>query len=164
MSDPDDNTPGINWDRRRWSTSVDVDLPLDRKVERNIYRASIIDLDQAKRFQEQSYDRASLEIYDAWRFLEQSRRNFDIAGRAVALATRRLDEQLLLGELGRGEARDLVDAQEDLVDAQNQRTSAVIDHTLARLRLWRDMGILYINEDGSWVKRLEKESPPPPLP
>jgi hypothetical protein len=44
------------------------------------------------------------------------------------------------------------------VNAQNQRTSTVVDHTLARLRLWRDMGILYVNEDGSWVKKLRDES------
>src|SRR5690606_8674887 len=36
VSDPGDTTPGINWDRRRWSSSVDLDLPLDRKAERNI--------------------------------------------------------------------------------------------------------------------------------
>ena len=139
--------------------SVDVDLPLDRKAERNIYRASLIDLERAKRNKELAYDRARLEIYDAWRALEQEKRNFGIAEQGVALASRRLEEQILLGELGKGDARDLVDAQEDLVDAQNQRTATVVNHTLARLRLWRDMGILYINKDGSWVDKLKKESP-----
>lgn len=159
VSDPDDTTPAINWDRRRWSSSVDVDLPLDRKAERNIYRASMIDLERAARSKELAYERARLEIYDSWRALEQEKRNFDIAEQGVALASRRLEEQILLSELGRGDARDLVDAQEDLVDAQNQRTATVVNHTLARLRLWRDMGILYINKDGSWVEKLEKESP-----
>ncbi len=159
VSDPGDTTPAINWDRRRWSSSVDVDLPLDRKAERNIYRASLIDLERAKRNKELAYDRARLEIYDSWRALEQEKRNFAIAEQGVALASRRLEEQILLGELGRGDARDLVDAQEDLVDAQNQRTATVVNHTLARLRLWRDMGILYIKRDGSWVEKLEKESP-----
>ena len=61
VSDPGDTTPAINWDRRRWSSSVDVDLPLDRKAERNIYRASLIDLERAKRNKELAYDRARLE-------------------------------------------------------------------------------------------------------
>jgi outer membrane protein TolC len=56
-------------------------------------------------------------------------------------------------------ALDLVDAQEDLVDAQNQRTAALIDHTVARLRLWRDMGILYIESDGGWAETLGDERP-----
>jgi len=163
VSNPGDRTPALNWDRRRWSTSLDVDLPLDRKAERNIYRASMIDLDRAKRSKELADDRARLQIYDAWRALDQAKRNYQISGQAVDLASRRLEEQTLLAELGRGEARDLVDAQEDLVDAQNQKTSALVDHTLARLRLWRDMGILYISGDGSWVEKLEKEKPGPAL-
>lgn len=157
-SEPEDTTPAINWERRRWAGSLDLDLPLDRKAERNIYRATIIEVERAKRAEELARDRARLELYDSWRALEQERLSFDIAEQGVALAARRLEEQLLLGELGRGEARDLVDAQEDLVDAQNQRTATLIDHTLARLRLWRDMGILYIKPDGSWAENLENES------
>lgn len=159
VSDPGDTTPAINWDRRRWSSSVGLDLPLDRKAERNIYRATYIDLDRAERAEELAVDRARLEIHEGWRALEQERLSFRIAEDGVELATRRLEEQLLLAELGRGEARDLVDAQEDLVDAQNLRTGALVDHTLARLRLWRDMGILYIKPDGTWAEVLANETP-----
>lgn len=157
LSDPGDTTPAINSDRRRWDTSLDLDLPLDRKAERNDYRASLIFLDRAKRTDELARDRARLEIYDAWRAIEQARINFRVAEQQVDLANRRLEEQILLSELGRGDAQDLVDAQNDLLGAQNQRTSTVVSHNLARLRLWRDMGILYISEDGSWAKKLRNE-------
>lgn len=159
VSDPGDPTPAINWDRRRWRGSVDLDLPIDRKAERNIYRATLVDVDRAQRANDLARDRARLEIYNDWRSIDQARLSFRIAEEGVALAARRLEEQLLLAELGRGEARDLVDAQEDLVDAQNQRTSTLVNHTLARLRLWRDMGILYIESDGGWVRKLERERP-----
>ncbi len=158
VSDPGDSTPAINWDRRRWSSSVDLDLPIDRKAERNIYRATLVQVERAKRARDLTFDRARLEIYDSWRALGQEKQNFKIAEEGVALASRRLEEQILLADLGRGQALDLVDAQEDLVDAQNQRTATVVNHTLARLRLWRDMGILYINEDGSWEEKLKRES------
>ena len=156
-SDPGDTTPGINWDRRRWETSLDLDLPLDRKAERNIYRASLIFLDRAKRADELARDEARLDIYDGWRAIEQAKLNFKVAELQVEVANRRLEEQILLAELGRGDAQDLVDAQNDLLSAQNQRTSTLVNHTLARLRLWRDMGILYIREDGTWVKKLRSE-------
>jgi outer membrane protein TolC len=159
VSDPADTTPAINWDRRRWAGSVDLDLPLNRKAERNIYRATFIEVDRAKRAEDLARDRARLEIFDGWRALDQERISYDIAEQGVALAARRLEEQLLLSELGRGVALDLVDAQEDLVDAQNQRTAALIDHTVARLRLWRDMGILYIDSDGRWAETLGDEKP-----
>ena len=158
VSNPGDTTPNINFDRRKWSTSLDVDLPLDRKSERNIYRIAFISLERAKRRADAQEDQVRLEIYDDWRALDQAQLNFKIAEKGVALAASRLEEQNLLQDLGRGEARDLIDAQNDLLSAQNQRTSTVVDHTLARLRLWRDMGILYIKKDGSWVKKLENES------
>jgi hypothetical protein len=37
-----------------------------------------------------------------------------------------------------------------LTSAQNALTSALIAHTIARLEFWRDMGILYIKENGNW--------------
>ena len=65
--------------------------------------------------------------------------------------------QQLLMELGRGTARDLVDAQNDLVDSQNDLTGALVSHTISRLNFWRDMGILFINKDGSWIRTLKNE-------
>ncbi|MEM9283603.1 MAG: TolC family protein [Verrucomicrobiota bacterium] len=157
LSNPRDTTPGVNFDRRRWRGTLDLDLPLDRKAERNNYRAAQIFLDRAERSLSLAEDEARLEIFDAWRDLDQARLNHKIAEQGVSLADRRLEEQLLLAELGGGRARDLVEAQEDLVDAQNQRTASLVDHALARMRLWRDMGILYVSEDGSWITRLENE-------
>ena len=43
-----------------------------------------------------------------------------------------------------------LDAQRDLIQARNGRTGALVNHTIARLRFWRDMGILSIREDGGW--------------
>ncbi len=159
VSSPGDTTPGINWNRRRWASRLDLDLPLDRKAERNIYRSSFIARDRSIRAEQLARDRAQLEIFDAWRSLDQEKASHRIAEEGVSLAARRLEEQQLRSELGQGEAKDLVDAQEDLVDAQNLLTGALIDYTMARLRLWRDMGILYIQSDGSWVERLQKEKP-----
>jgi outer membrane protein TolC len=157
ISDPGDITPSLNFERRAWAAGVQVDLPIDRKAERNFYRSTLIALEQSKRQQSLSYDQVRLQIYDDWRALEQAKRNFEISELGVQLAERRLEEQELLSELGQGEARDLVDAQNDLVNSRNQRTRTLVEHTLARLRLWQDMGILYINKDGSWVKKLEEE-------
>lgn len=158
ISHPGDPTPALKFNRRNISTNLDLDLPLDRKAERNTFRAAIITKEVRKRQYDEDVDEVKLSIFDGWRALELARKNYDIAVEGVGLAERRLEEQLLLAELGRGEARDLVDAQNDLVDAQLQRTSTLIDYTLARLRLWRDIGILYIKEDGSWVESLQEES------
>jgi outer membrane protein TolC len=144
-----------NW---RWNGGLDVDLPLNRKAERNNYRAAMIEAERAKRQFDLAADQVRLQIATDWRALGQARRNFDNAGLSVRLAERRVEEQELRMQLGRGAPRDLLDAQADLNNARNQRTDALISHTLARLRYFRDMGLLYIRDDGQWVETL----PPKP--
>jgi outer membrane protein TolC len=68
----------------------------------------------------------------------------------VKLAERRVEEQDLLAELGRAKALDQVDAQNALNDSKNQRTQALVTHTIARLQFWNNMGILYIKDNGQW--------------
>ncbi len=153
-----DGNPIKTLNRNSWTAGLEIDLPLDRKRERNNYRSAIIALEQSKRNLDLAYDEVKLQIFDDWRSLDQAQRNFGISELGVKLAERRLEEQELLAELGQGEARDLVEAQQDLTNSLNQRTSAIVDHTLARLGLWQDMGILFINKDGSWIKKLEAEA------
>jgi len=37
-----------------------------------------------------------------------------------------------------------------LIDSKNQRTQALVTHTIARLQFWNNMGILYIKPTGQW--------------
>ena len=95
-------------------------------------------------------DTIKLDVRSGRRTLEQAKLEFEIAQKSIELGKRRVREQELLAELGQGTAINLVDAQNDLTSAQNDLTSALIAHTIARLEFWRDMGILYIKEDGNW--------------
>lgn len=153
-----DGNPIKSLSRNSWTAGLEVDLPLDRKEERNNYRAAIIALEQSKRNLDLAYDEVKLQIFDDWRSLRQAQQNFKISELGVKLAERRVEQQELLAELGQGKARDQVDAQQALTNSLNQRTSAIVDHTIARLGLWQDMGILFINKDGSWEKKLEAEA------
>jgi outer membrane protein TolC len=82
--------------------------------------------------------------------LDQAKRSYEISEIGVRLAERRVEEQNLLAELGRAKALDQVDAQNALNDSKNQRTQALVTHTIARLQFWNNMGILYIKENGQW--------------
>ncbi|MBA4147124.1 MAG: TolC family protein [Verrucomicrobia bacterium] len=138
------------WDRYRWNAGVDLDLPLNRKAQRNSYREAIIRHERAQRKLALAVDNIKLQLADDWRNLEQAKRNYEISEVGVAIAAGRVEEQDLRQKLGRGTARDMVDAQNDLIDSKNQRTSALVSHTVARLRFWRDIGILIIKENGEW--------------
>ncbi|MBL7645146.1 MAG: TolC family protein [Candidatus Hydrogenedentes bacterium] len=149
-SQGDDNFQRLDFRRTDWNAGLDVDLPLDRKAERNAYRSTLIQYERIKRDLTLAEDTISLDVRSAWRNLESARRNFLVAQKSVDLNMRRVEEQELLAELGRGSALDQVDAQNELTQSQNGLTASLISHTLARLQFWLDMGILYIKEDGQW--------------
>ncbi len=140
----------LDYDRMRWTAGVDASIPFDRKAERNGYRSSLINYDRAGRNLQLAVDQVKLEIQEGWRELDQAKRNYEVAEIGVTLSQRRVEEQELLMELGRGTARDLVDARTDLINSRNERTTALVEHTVARLQFWRDLGILFIKPNGQW--------------
>ncbi len=151
----DNNPLAFDFNRMDWSAGLDMDPAFDKKAERNAYRAALIDLERALRKSSLAEDTIKLEVRSAWRNLEQAEKNHEVAMESVRLSQRRVEEQGLLAELGQATAQDQVDAQNDLIQSQNNLTSALISHTLARLRFWRDMGILYIGANGLWQEAVK---------
>ena len=142
--------PVPDLDRYRWNAGLNVDLPLERKLERNAYRRALILHEQSARQLEQTEDQIKLQVRNAWRTLDQAKRSYEISEVALKLSQRRVEEQDLLAELGRAKAQDQVDAQNDLFSQKTQLTQALVSHTIARLQFWNSMGILYVKENGKW--------------
>jgi len=150
-----DSDPGRNWSlpdpqRYAWNAGLAVDPGLDLTSQRNSYRASLISRNSAARTLEEQEDQIKLQVRDSWRTLDQAKRSYEISEIGVRLAERRVEEQSLLAEWGRSKAQDQVDAQNALIDSKNQRTQALVTHTIARLQFWNNMGILYIEDNGQW--------------
>ncbi len=149
--DSDLNKPlSFDFDRSNWNAGVDLDLPFNRRSERNAYRESLIRFDQAVRQAQLRRDEIRLAVTENLRNLDQAKRQFEISEVGVALGERRVEEEELLSELSLGTARDLVQAQTDLISALNQRTSTLVNHTIARLQFWSTLGILQISDTGIW--------------
>lgn len=151
--DSDLNEPlSFNFDRSQWSAGIDLELPFNRRSERNSYRASLVRFDQSVRQAQLRQDEIQLSVTETLRNLDQAKRQFEISEVGVELGHRRIEEEELRSELDLGTARDLVQAQTDLIDALNQRTSALVSHTIARLQFWSTMGILQISDTGTWIE------------
>ena len=159
-SNPSNNSglPLPDFDRYRYSAGLSLDPAFDRTSERNAYRNALISRDRAARAVEQQSDEIKLQVRDSWRSLDQAKRSFEISEIGVKLAERRVEEQTLLAELGRSKAQDQVDAQNDFVNSKNQRTQALVAHTIARLQFWNNMGILYIKEHGQWEELKDEKT------
>lgn len=133
-----------------WNAGGNVDLPVDQKPAQNAYRAALIAEERSRRAAEQLRDEIEQQVRESWRTLEQARTSYEISDIGVSLAQRRVEEQELLAELGRARALDQIDAQNALIESMDQRTQALVAHTIARLQFWENLGILYIKDQGQW--------------
>jgi len=136
--------------RANLSGLLTLDLPIERTRERNNYRESFIKLEQAVRNVQSLEDRIKLAILNELRNLMQTRESLYIQAESVYVAEKRVRSVNLYLEAGRAQMRDLLDAQESLLSAQNALTGAVVDYRIAELQLQRDMGVLKIDNNGLW--------------
>jgi len=66
------------------------------------------------------------------------------------VARRRVDSTDLFLQAGRAQIRDLLEAQESLISAQNALTAALVAYRVTELELQRDMGVLHVDANGLW--------------
>ncbi len=140
----------LRFDQGRYASLLTLDLPLERTAERNAYRRSLIDLEKATRDVQSLEDQIKLSIRNQLRTLLDSRESLKIQALSVVLADKRVRMSKIVLEAGRIQILDLLDAQDDLLSAQNRLTASVINYRLAELELQRDMGLLQVDANGLW--------------
>ena len=133
-----------------YAAGLGLDLPLERTSQRNTYRESYISLERAIRSAQQLEDSIKLEVRNALRQLLNTRERYKIQVQAVGLAERRMENVQMLLDAGRAETFELLDAQEALVNAQNDLTDALVTYRVTSLELQRDLSVLEVNEKGLW--------------
>ena len=70
------------------------------------------------------------------------------------LAESRVESTQLLRLAGRATSRDLRESQDALLAAQNGVTDALVNHTIAKLNFYKDIGVLQVKADGLWEIKL----------
>ncbi len=147
----------LNSRQRKVSGGLDVDLNLNTLPERNDLRAALINEQATRRGLDLAEEELRQTIRSDWRGLQLAQSQYTLAVQGLTLAQKRLEiEQALMSE-GQGTARDFVESSDRLITARDQAISTVIDLNLARLQLWSDMGVLFIQKDGAWVDVLKRE-------
>jgi outer membrane protein TolC len=133
-----------------YSVLLTINLPLERTAEQDTYRSSLIGLEQAVRGVQNLEDQVKLAVRNRLSELLEARESTKIQAAAVEVAKRRVESTNLFLEAGRAEIRDLLDAQDALLSAQNGLTTALVSYRLGELALQRDAGVLEVNEKGLW--------------
>jgi outer membrane protein TolC len=127
-------------------------MPWNRSSERAAYRDSYIVLERAIRTTQELEDTVKQEVRQTLRVLDQAAESIEIQARSVALAERRVESTELFLQAGRAQIRDVLEAQESLISAQNALTAAAVTYRLAQLELQRDMGTLTLDNAGRWLE------------
>ncbi len=133
-----------------FTAGLTLGLPVDRVGERNAYRAAQIAHVQELRFFEEFKDNLKVEIASAFRELERRRQSLDIQRELITGQEKNVKIARIRFEQGEISNRDVVEAEEALLDARNSLINEQVNHEIARLQLLRDMGILFIDEKGMW--------------
>lgn len=139
-------------DRGDYSAQLVLDLPMERTAAAVNYRQSLLAADQALRNVQAVEDDIKLGVRERLRTLREARESLQIQGLSVELARRRVRGADLNLQAGRVPIRDLLEAQEDLLSAQNALTAAAVQYRLAELQLQRDLGVLQVGPDGLWTE------------
>jgi outer membrane protein TolC len=140
----------LQFNQGLYSLGLNADLPFDRKSERNAYRTALIAFTKSQRDYENSIDNVKLDIRNAYRQLRERAESYRIQQLSLKLAEKRLENNRLLLDAGRADVRLLLDSQDALVNAQNSLTAALVNHTIAKLNFFRDIGVLQVRPDGMW--------------
>lgn len=144
------NLGELDFENAVYRAGLDIDLPLSNKLERNNYRRSLIDYDASTRDYLLALDQVKLDVLDTWRRMSEASKSYDINVASVTINERRVEEAELRAELGLGDIQDTVDSQNDLTSARTELASTIVEHNIAKLEFWRDVGLLYVNDNGQW--------------
>jgi hypothetical protein len=165
-----DNPFDLRASNGRLRVGLEFDAPLTRLAERNVYRQSLIEFQQARRQYYQFRDRVQRDVRRTLRQLRLDELNFEIRRAAVHVAITQVDlSRLRLSEparpvtpglpgqpiqpggaaqFGATVARDLVNALIDLLNVQNDFLSVWVDHEVQQLNLDFDLGVMELDARG----------------
>jgi len=151
LSGSDTSFPQAYPENASASVGLSLNLPLNRQAERNNYRSSQLALDRARRDYSLLVDNTERDIKDQLRQLERVAQQIVLQEQQVEQEQRAVAVTEIRYESGDVDNRDLLDARQSLVEAQNALIVLTADHFISRLTLLKDLGLLFIDSKGMWT-------------
>ena len=176
------NTP-VNFGAGRdtHQLTINGELPLVRRAERNEYRTSLIAYQRQRRALQATEDFILNDVRSGLRQLRVQAENFKIQQRAVEVAYAQVENSLEALQAppdpaaGRQSAaaaaaltQQLLNAQSSLLQSQNSLYTAWINYLIARMQFYRELELLPIDPRGVWTdeyipeQQSELSGPQPP--
>jgi outer membrane protein TolC len=139
-----------------WSVGLRLEIPLDQRQENLSYESALIRRRQVARQAELKRSQVIQEIQASLQTLRSLEATLAIQDRNRTQARLKVEKSLLDQRAGEAGNRDVVEAQEQLTQAENAWFQAQAAYRAAELSLRHTAGVLVVAEDGAW-----SETPPP---
>ncbi|TWT38793.1 hypothetical protein [Blastopirellula retiformator] len=156
------NPVKFNSDNGRLRVGLQWDAPVTRLIERNNYRESQIAYERTRRQYYEFRDLVSRGLRDTIRTIDVNKINFELRRAAVQVAISQVERtQLRLQEPSKpnqdqqrfdsSTARDLINALDSLLSAQNDFLGVAVNYEVLRRSLDLDMGTMQLDNRGIWI-------------
>lgn len=160
-SAPTDHEELVRFDSHASEHTVGIAFspPINRRAQRNQYRANQITYQRARRAYMELHDQIVHDIRLDMRTLNLNRRQFEITREAVLIAARQVDQveesarNSSGATSGAGQSIGLnqSNAQLSLLNNKNQLIQNWIQYEIQRIQLFRDFDVMNIDAQGVWT-------------
>ena len=147
------NPTEIRFGEHTRSAGVAFAYDLDQTNNRDAYRNAMLLRDRSLRTWDEFVDSLRLEIRQSYRSLMQSQQTYKLRLRNVEIAKRRRKLAVLQQKEGEASARDVLEAEDALRQAQNGVTDALVSYTTTRLQFMTTLGLLVVDQKGMLHER-----------
>lgn len=144
---------GYTHDPAAWSAGLAFELPLDRAPLHRNYQAAVHRFLQAERNFVQSRDELIRQARERTIAAKQGIFNVRLQQRSVVEAEKALKVLTYEYRQGKVANRDVIEAQNKLIGAQNRLLQSLVDALIARLERRQFAGHLKIDPEGQWLRQ-----------
>lgn len=152
VSQGEDDYVDFDLNKVRYTAGLQLDLPVDRLRERNTYRSALVSFESEVRALSLTLDNHKDRIDRGLRTVEEQRLNHLNRQISLEVARRWVEASELRLRAGRVGIREVRDAQDALISAENQLAATIASYLQNRLQLLLDIGVLDSSASKFWLK------------
>ena len=134
-----------------YGAGITLEIPFDLRDERDALKKASLDLDADVRTLASKTDEVSLEVMDNFTTLKFLRESVKIEKMNIDIAIKRAKNAMFLFKNGDLLNRDVVEAENELLDARNAYVRVLAQYEIQRIELLRNSGTLDIAADGNFL-------------
>ncbi len=135
-----------------YTLGLTLELPFERVAERNAFRRSLITLERSRRALSLQEDSIVLEVRESIRRVKRVQATLDIRRREIVAAEKEQRAARFRFDEGEADNQDVSVAQAAVRRARNSYIADLVEFETSRIQLLRDIGILFIDEQGMWIE------------